>query len=245
MKTIFFLLTALSCLVYSANGQNVKGDSLFTGRVCKLVLYNGFQTEGKITDRKNDTLTFQTDIINLFIPVKDIKFVLNPEIELSDVEEIDTLEYNKIFEPVVKIDTTEKCDIYMDNKSVLTDVKLIIDTDSTLKTVKDNRTKIIGIAGIRKIVFKPSAPFWKGYLYGSLAGFVIGFTPLAFSKGGGHPDISGFGAGLIFGLVLSIPSGLIGGVVGVLVSSDDVYLFDNGVYPAKIKRIKYAMGKHY
>lgn len=245
MKTIFFLLTALSCLVYSANGQNVKGDSLFTGRVCKLVLYNGFQTEGMITDRKNDTLAFQTDIINLFIPVKDIKFVMNPEIELSDVEEIDTLEYNKISEPVVKIDTTEGCDIYMDNKSALIDVKLIIDTDSTLKTVKDKRIKIINIAEIRKIVFKPSAPFGKGYLYGSIAGFFLGFTPVAFSNREGHPGISGFGAGLIFGLICSIPAGLIGGVIGVLTSSDDVYLFDNGIYPAKIKRIKYAMGKHY
>ncbi len=245
MKKVFFVLVLLLCSVQFTSGQNTKGDSLFTGRVCKLVLYNGFQTEGKITDRINDTLSFQTDIINLFIPVKDIKFVLNPEIELSDVEEFDTLKYNEVYVHVVKIDTTEECDIYMDNKSVLKDVKLIIDSDSTLKTVKENKTKIIGIAGIRKIVFKPSAPFWKGYLYGSLTGFVIGFTPVAFSKGGGHPDFSGVGVGVIFGLVLSIPSGLIGGVIGVLAATDDVYLFDNGIYPAKIKRIKYAMGKHY
>ncbi len=245
MKKIFLASILLFCSIHFANGDDIKGDSLLPGRVCKLVLYNGFQTEGRITERKNDTLTFQTDITNLFIPVKDIKFVLNPEVELSDLEDYDTLDYNKIIEPAVKVDTTEECDIYMDNKSELSGVMLMIDTDSTLKTIKDKKTKIINIAGIRKIVFKTSAPFGKGYLVGSAIGFAIGFIPFAFSKGGGHPDISGFGFGVLFGLVCSIPAGLIGGVIGVIAATDDVYLFDNGIYPAKIKRITFAMGKHY
>ena len=207
-------------------------------------MYNGFQTEGKITERNNDTLKFQTDITNLFIPVKDIKFVLNPEVELSDLEEIDTLDYNKIIVPVVKVDTTEECDIYMDNKSELSGVKLIIDTDSTLKTIKDKKTKIINIAGIRKIVFKTSAPFGNGYLTGSLVGLGVGFlTGILYAHGSSSSYV--IPGSILLGLITSIPAGLIGGVIGVLSANDEVYLFDKGITPMKSKRIRYAMEKHY
>lgn len=236
----FFLFFAVSIFA-----QNNSSDSLRLGRDCKVVLYNGFQAEGRIVNRASDTVTLQTDITNLFIPVKDIKFVLNPDVEVSDLEEMDTLKYSRDVIDVVKIDTTDKCDIYLHDRSVMKDVLLIIDTDSTLKVIKENRTKIISIAGIRKIVFKVSAPFGKGYLFGSAIGFFIGFIPLAFSEGGGHPDFSGVGPGILFGLLCSIPAGLVGGVVGVLTAADDVYLFDNGIYPAKIKRIHHAMSKHY
>ncbi|NOS84121.1 MAG: hypothetical protein HOP31_03175 [Ignavibacteria bacterium] len=235
-----FIVMLVNCL--DAIGQT---DSLRLGRNCKIVLYNGFQSEGRIVNRTSDTITLQTDITNLFIPVKDIKFVMNPEVELSDLEETDTLSYSREVVDAVKLDTTDKCDVYLQDKSVMRDILLVIDTDSTLKIIKENRTKVIGIAGIRKIVFKTSAPFGKGYLFGSAIGFFIGFIPLAFIADGGHPDISGFGPGILFGLLCSIPAGLIGGVVGVITASDDVYVFDNGIYPAKIKRIHHAMSKHY
>lgn len=241
------LIVISFCLFFAVSifAQNNSSDSLRLGRNCKVVLYNGFQAEGRIVNRASDTVTLQTDITNLFIPVKDIKFVLNPDVEVSDLEEMDTLKYSRDVIDVVKIDTTDKCDIYLHDRSVMKDVLLIIDTDSTLKVIKENRTKIISIAGIRKIVFKVSAPFGKGYLFGSAIGFFIGFIPLAFSEGGGHPDFSGVGTGILFGLLCSIPAGLVGGVVGVLTAADDVYLFDNGIYPAKIKRIHHAMSKHY
>ncbi|MEO8512854.1 MAG: hypothetical protein ABI543_04800 [Ignavibacteria bacterium] len=245
MKTIFLVLLLLSISFHFVNGQDAKGDSLKTGRICKLILYNGYQTEGRIIERVNDTLKFQTDITNLFIPVKDIKFVLNPEVELSDLEDKDTLDLIRTYYIIEKIDTTEECNIYLDNKSELTGVKLIKDTDSTLKTVKNGRSKIISIAGIRKIVFKVSAPFGKGFFIGAAIGFVVGFVPFAFTKPEGHPSIGGFSLGLIMGFLCSIPGGLIGGVVGVLSASDDVYLFDNGITPVKIKRLHFAMEKHY
>lgn len=245
MKIIFIIFSFCIFLTGSICAQNNSSDSLRLGRNCKIVLYNGFQAEGRIVNRASDTITLQTDITNLFIPVKDIKFVMNPEFEVSDIEETDTLNYSREVVDAVKLDTTDKCDVYMNDKSVMIDVELLIDTDSTLKVIKENRTKVIGIAGIRKIVFKTSAPFGKGYLFGSAIGFFIGFIPLAFSEGGGHPDFSGIGPGILFGLLCSIPAGLIGGVVGVITASDDVYVFDNGTYPAKIKRIHHAMSKHY
>lgn len=244
MKNII-LVAALFLMIANCSYSQGQSDSLRLGRNCKVVLYNGFQAEGRIVNRASDTVTLQTDITNLFIPVKDIKFVLNPDVEVSDLEEMDTLKYSRDVIDAVKIDTTDKCDIYLHDRSVMKDVLLIIDTDSTLKVIKENRTKIISIAGIRKIVFKVSAPFGKGYLFGSAIGFFIGFIPLAFSEGGGHPDFSGVGPGILFGLLCSIPAGLVGGVVGVLTAADDVYLFDNGIYPAKIKRIHHAMSKHY
>lgn len=244
MKNIMILFALLALIIGSAYAQQTS-DSLREGRYCKVVLYNGYQAEGTIVQRGNDTIEFKTDIVELSIPVSDIKFVMNPEIEVSDLEEVDTIDYKKI--PVVepKIDTTNECDIYMTDRSVMKDVLLIVDSDSTIKVVKENRSKIVNIAGIRKIVFKASAPFGNGYLAGSVVGFFIGFIPLAFSKGGGHPDFSGIGPGVILGLICSIPTGLIGGVIGVLTAYDDTYLFENGIYPAKIKRIRHAMSKHY
>ncbi|GEM_PF-1945790 len=244
MKNKIFLITLFMVISISVNAQQ-SSDSLREGRYCKVVLYNGYQAEGTVTQRGNDTIEFKTDIVQLSIPVKDIKFVMNPEFDISDLEEIDTLDYNKI--PIVeaKIDTTDECDLYMSDRSVMKDVLLIVDSDSTIVVVKEKRSKIVNIAGIRKIVFKASAPFGKGYLAGSVVGFFIGFIPLALSRGGGHPDFGGFGAGVLLGLVCSIPTGLIGGVIGVLTAYDDTYLFENGIYPAKIKRIHHAMNKHY
>ncbi len=228
----------------TVTAKNSNGDSLRTGRVCKLVLYNGFQTEGKITERKNDTLTLETDITKLFIPVKDIKLVLNPDVELSDLEENEVNDSADKVEPIVIIDTTVDCDIYFDNKTVLSDVKLIKDTDSTLKVVKNKRSKIINIAGIRKIVFKTPAPFGRGYLYGSAVGFGIGFISLAFYRSSGEWKIGGVEQGLVFGLICSIPAGLIGGVIGVVSAADDVYLFDSGISQVKKKRVEYVIDKH-
>ena len=243
MKKILFLalLLLLSDISFS---QNNAGDSLAVGRVCKIVLYNGFQTEGKIASRTSDTLVLSTEITNLRIPVKDIKFVLNSDVELSDYLEGDTIDTDNRKATYVKQDTTGECDIYFSGGKKLTDVQMVYENDSALKVIRNSESRLIGIAGIRKIVFKPSAPFGKGYLVGSAFGFVLGFVPLAFSKGGGHPDISGPGVGLIVGLVLSVPCGLIGGVASVLGSSDDVVIFDEGLYAAKIKKIKFMINKH-
>ncbi|KXK56220.1 MAG: hypothetical protein UZ05_CHB002000299, partial [Chlorobi bacterium OLB5] len=84
MKNILILavLILLGVSVYSQQ----TGDSLRTGRACKIVLFNGFQAEGNIVSREADTVVLQTDITKLYIPVKDIKFVLNPDVEVSDIE---------------------------------------------------------------------------------------------------------------------------------------------------------------
>jgi hypothetical protein len=245
MKYTLTIFVLLAGMIMPLSSQPVQGDSLRTGRICKIVLYNGFQTEGVIRENKNDTLKLETEITNHYIPVKDIRFVMDTSIDIFDREEQERKNAEDDHPVTAKVDTTGECDIYMSDKTLLKDVKLILDTDSTLITLKQKRSKTINISGIRKIVFKQSAPFGTGYFYGSVIGFALGFMTLAFSPGGGHPDFSGIGPGLILGLVTSIPFGLVGGLISSLTASDDTYLFDEGLYPAKINRIRYLIEKHY
>ncbi|HMQ80629.1 MAG TPA: hypothetical protein PKE39_11430 [Ignavibacteria bacterium] len=239
MKKIIFLAALFMMLlnIPDATGQT---DSLRLGRECKVVLYNGFQTEGKIINRSNDTITLKTDITKLFIPVKDVKYVMDLDVEITDLEIIDTLNYSDYVIESVKSDTTGKCDLYLQDKSVLSGVLLVADTDTTLKVIKENKSKIINLAGIRKIVFKSSAPFGKGYLIGSIIGAGVSFlTIYLFSLGGA--DVYHY---IVYSGLGSIPFGIIGGLFGELFARDDIYLFNKGIYPGKVKRIKALIQKH-
>jgi hypothetical protein len=215
-------------------------DSLNIGRGCKLVFYNGTSVEGTISRRSSDSITLKTEYTRQRIAVKEIKFVLrfNEDIPTA-LEEFE--KYNSDFGISV---ISEECALYLDDRTILNDVNLIRQSDSTLMAFKDPGKREVPYSQVRKITFKPSAPFGKGYLIGSAVGFFIGFVPLAFSKGGGHPDISGPGVGALVGLVLSVPCGLIGGAIGLLAAQDEVYLFDEGAPPAKIKRINYLIEQH-
>lgn len=238
MKNILILavLILLGVSVYSQQ----TGDSLRTGRACKIVLFNGFQAEGNIVSREADTVVLQTDITKLYIPVKDIKFVLNPEVEVSDIEEADEIKKNDFIE-VTKIDTTDKCDLFVNDKSFMSGVLLVKDTDTTIKVIKDNKSKILNIAVIRKIVFRSNAPFGKGYLIGSLIGAGVSFVSIMLLSMG-SAEVYQY---IVYSALGSIPFGVIGGLLGEIFAKDDIYLFENGIYPAKIKRIHYAMSNHY
>ncbi|HMQ99626.1 MAG TPA: hypothetical protein PKE39_11435 [Ignavibacteria bacterium] len=242
MKIILLVSIIILNLVSTANSQNNSSDSLRLGRNCKIVLYNGFQAEGKIVNRGSDTITLQTDVTRHDIPVNGIKFVLNPEIELSDVEENPTGKYEELNIETVRIDTTEYCDIYMDDKSSYLNVRVILDTDTTIRVVKDNRSKTVNIAGIRKMEFKPSAPFGKGYFIGSLVGIGIGLVT-GLSISGGHGSI-GFPGLIAFCFLASIPAGLVGGVIGAITAKNEMYLFEKGLKANKIKRIEFIIKKH-
>ena len=204
-------------------------DSIYTGKQCLIVLLNGFEAEGKITQVREDTVWIQTEQAELKIPISQIKYV-------------DTLPEEYQFETF--IDTTDECDVYLEGRSLLKDVRLLYESDSTLIAIKKLSTRNIKYADIRKIVFKPNAPFGYGFLYGGGIGFLSGFLAFAFAEGGGHPDFSGPGVGIIAGLILAVPTGLVGGLVGLLVARDDIYNFDKGSSSSKVKRIKYIMKKH-
>ena len=245
ISRLFFSRGLLSLIIIfsAANGFSQVNDSLKEGRICKIVLYNGFEAEGFVSMRSPDTVYLKTDITELKIPVIAIKFVLNPGIEISDLEDR-LISSEEIETPVVKTDTSAECDVYTEGGNIIKNVQIVSGTDTSVFAFKDGRVKDIPYTGIRKIVFKQSAPFGYGYLYGSAVGFAIGFFPFALSKGGGHPDFSGVGFGFLFGIVCSVPAGLIGGIIGVLSASDKVYLFNKGTDAAKINKIKYLIKKH-
>ncbi len=234
---IFAALFMMLANCFNVNAQN---DSLRLGRDCKVVLYNGFQAEGKIVNRASDTITLKTDITNLFIPVRDIKFVLDPDVEVSDIGEMDTLTYGIDEINAVEIDTSGRCDIYLQDKSVMSDVLLVIDTDSTIKVIKENRTKVLNIAGLRKIVFKTTAPFGKGFWIGSIIGGAIGIVYL-YLVSMGEAELYHY---IAFGTLSALPVAVVGGLFGELFARDDIYLFHKGIYPGKIKIIKAAIEKH-
>lgn len=234
-----YLATMITLLLSVMGYCDEASDSLFVGRECKIVLSYGFEAEGTITRTNPDTVWLRTKYKELGIPVKDIKFVLNPEEEPSE------LGFDSTVVVVVssKVDTTDECNVYLSSKSVLKDVELVFESDSTLIAVKEKKPRRIWLRDIRKIVFKPVAPFGTGFLIGGGVGFLIGFIPAVFAGEGGEWYLGGR-YGFLFGLVMAVPCGLIGGVVGLIGSKDDVYNFDKGLSHAKVKRMKYVMKKH-
>jgi hypothetical protein len=128
---------------------------------------------------------------------------------------------------------------------VLKDVELVWESDTTLIAVKEKKSRTIKIEDIRKIVFKPVAPFGHGFLIGGAIGFAIGFIPFVFTEPTSENwHIGGPATGFIVGLILVVPCGLIGGIVGLIASKDDVYNFDGGISNLKSKRMRYVMKKH-
>lgn len=233
---VLITLTSLNLPAYAIDSS----DSLFIGRKCKIILYYGFEAEGIITKVNPDTIWLKTDEMEYKIPVSHIKRVTDTETELSELE-------REMFpEKLTRIDITDECDIYLSGGSLIKDAKLMLESDTILITIKGQKQKVIKIADVRKIVFKPIAPFGKGFIIGAGIGFVSGFISIfAFAERGGHPDISVLlGGGLIIGLVLALPCGVIGGVIGAIASKSDVYYFDKGISSAKLKRVKYIIKKH-
>lgn len=232
------LLFGISSFTFASDSR----DSVSIGKECKIVLYNGIEARGEVTSKNADTICILTDEGTVKIARKEIKYVLKPNEYVSNREGLEGLFGEKSDDGVP--DASAECDVYLINGIILKDVNLALAGDSSLYAYKELAKREIPYSDITRIVFKPSAPFWKGYLAGASFGFLAGFIPLAFSKGGGHPDFSGPGAGLIVGLIFSVPAGLIGGAVGVLAAYDDVYNFRAGVTRSKIKRIKYIILKH-
>ena len=241
MKKLILMIGVLSLLSADVNSQPDGKDSLFEGRACKLVLYNGYEAIGIIGRKQNDTVFFRTEIVTLKVPLKEIKFVLNKESDLPETVEVESL--SDEINSVIEIDTSDECDLYLDDRTVMNDVELVYLNDSTLQTIKQGIPKSVKVSGVRKIVFKPIAPFARGYIIGAGIGFAAAFFSLAFVEPHGE-QWGGPGVGLVFGFLLSVPSGLLGGVIGVLSSSEDIYLFESGITAAKSKRLKYIIEEH-
>lgn len=156
----------------------------------------------------------------------------------------DSVKINIIDEFVSFSDTSVLCDLYLRKKGLLKDVYLLYKNDSTLLAIKQTKSRTVSISDIRKMVFKAPAPFWTGYLAGSMIGFLGVLVPVTIASTDDNSESGDFGLGLLLAIGVSVPAGLVGGGISFIASPDDTYFFEAGTTIAKTKRIKYLLNKH-
>lgn len=233
MKKPLIIIAAILVFVLSIHSQ-VK-DSVYSGRVCVIVLTNGFEADGIITAVEQDTIWFRDEFGESRIPKSQIKMFRDLNQRQEEIAQFNETE--------TAPNGTTTCDVYLETGTMLKDVKLLPAGDSNLTVLKGEVEKNLPIAGVRKLVF-PYPGFGNGALIGAGIGFasglLLGLTWPEHSEWG-KPN---FGESMLLGILFSIPTGLVGGVVGALVKTDDSYLLPPGYSITKAKRIKYIMQKH-
>ena len=134
---------------------------------------------------------------------------------------------------------TEECTVYLKNRSYLKDVSMIKLTGSSLFVVKKGISKKIDVQDINKIVFPGKSGFWTGAIIGTAIS-AAAWTLLVIAF---HGE---FSANTVTGVIIySLPGGLLGGLIGLIFSSNDVVYDISGGNPnARMKRLKYIMQKH-
>jgi hypothetical protein len=126
----------------------------------------------------------------------------------------------------------------------LKNVRLTFHSDSSLIAVKGTQKREVLYTEITQIVFKAHQPFGSGFVKGAAAGFAIGFFKTGTERGGFSGDMKAWILAAVTGLTLSVPGGLIGGVIGMLFSSDDKYTFENGTGSDKVEQINHIIHKY-
>lgn len=136
-------------------------------------------------------------------------------------------------------DTTDECDINLDNSILLKDVKIIDAGDSLFTITKLNVDRKFEISQIKNIKFINHG-FAKGLIYGVLASTAFwGILGTATSNAWGKS-----GVWFLIGFVLGIPTGIITGIITEFATQDDIYDFGNVNPAAKLSRLKYIMHEH-
>jgi hypothetical protein len=138
------------------------------------------------------------------------------------------------------IGSTDECTLYLKNRSSLKDVSMIKLTGSSLFVVKKGISKKIDVQDINKIVFPGKSGFWTGAIIGTAIS-AAAWTLLVIAF---HGE---FSANTVTGVIIySLPGGLLGGLIGLIFSSNDVVYDISGGNPnARMKRLKYIMQKHH
>jgi hypothetical protein len=132
-------------------------------------------------------------------------------------------------------DSTDECDINLDNAIFLKDVRIIDAGDSLFTITKKEIDREFEISQLKSIKFINHG-FSKGLIYGVLGSTVFwGVLGLA-NRGGPVWFLIGFAIGL--------PTGLITGAITEFATQDDLYEFGNTDTSIKAKRLKYIMQKH-
>jgi hypothetical protein len=128
--------------------------------------------------------------------------------------------------------------LFLIKRSSLKNVRLVALRGNLLVVEKEGIKKEINVQDINKIKFSGSSGFWVGAGIG--AGIsIVGGALLGLASVGKGPPYA-----LMYGLVYSIPTGLVGGLIGLITESDDeLYDMGGGNPNAKLKRLRYIIDK--
>jgi hypothetical protein len=142
--------------------------------------------------------------------------------------------YSQETDYTIKMNKSDKCDIYLQNRDSYRNVYIFEINDSSALIKENNFNKEVAIANIRTVKFTYNNGWWKGALYGAgvdvIATLIGG---IATSKDNGPPYVLGYG------LIGLIPSALIGGVIGYIADTDNLYTFsENENVKSKIKKLR-------
>lgn len=134
---------------------------------------------------------------------------------------------------------TDDCDIFLTNRSALKNVSLVALKGSFLVVDKEGIKKELNVQNINKIKFSSGSGFWLGAAIGTGVS-LVGWTLIGLAFGG---EVSVYG--ITIGLIYALPSGLVGGLIGLIFDRDDeLYDIAGGNPKAKLKRLRYIIDKH-
>jgi hypothetical protein len=140
-------------------------------------------------------------------------------------------------------DTTDECNIILNDGLLLNEVRLLDVTDSTFTVTKSSVDRVFPLGKLRRVTFVNHG-FWTGFAVGAIASVAFwGVVGLAGDNNDGHPDF-GRGFGFLIGLILAVPTGLVTGIIGEFVVTNDDYDFTNINPEASSKRLRAIMLKH-
>lgn len=220
--------TILFIIIFAANSFS-QTDSLSVGKNYKIRLYNQFEVEGYLSIVNDSSVTIITDEYTYIIPRRDIKSVVKADEEFIPEKFRQDKHYN---------DTTSQCILITKSRSKYEDVKLTNIQDSTFTVIKKDVSKVLMINDVMLLKFK-SGGFVSGMLFGAGISTAFWLTVGLFTS-----SSEGKGYIFYFGLITIIPAGLIGGLIGALLSGEDVYDFTKLNFNQKKKKLAFILQKH-
>lgn len=225
-----------------ADSLNVK-DSLYIGRRCTLMLEDGTEETARITNITADSVTFTIRTKAFTLPIKGIKLISLSGSDLIVVEIPYENEQAEFFQRYTDA-SSKKCILYLVTGDTLPDVQLSKYSDSTILVFNEESYTEVKYNDIKKIIIRPNGIFWKGYLIGSVVGFLAAGIPVGFNRPDGHPSFGGVGAGIFVGLLASVPTGLIFGLAAVIVITNDNYNIAKLPIEKKIRYVNKIIKKY-
>ncbi len=142
-------------------------------------------------------------------------------------------------------DTTYDCEVITISGALYSDVNISGLSDSSVKILKKDSVTEIMIKDISSIKFYRRG-FWKGAMIGMGTAFAIGLLAGKgiYTTGDGGSNEFKVGNVLLVGIILSVPFGLIGGGIGHLFASDQLYVLSNSSFEEKRKEVRYLIKEY-